>query len=145
MPFHLWLKKIDGKLGHREFFANQTSLFDAMPAVWKNLSVEDRHAVVRLIDGFYTSSKFDNVPIWTKSNVLELVKYAPLGDIGKLRSLYLATKIDSSVFVYDDKNLLTSDTATTLNANSREHGALPTSEPANQDTYKQPTIDNVCS
>jgi hypothetical protein len=145
MPFPLWLKKIDGKLGHREFFANRTSLFDAMPAVWKNLSVKDRHAVVRLIDGIYTSIKFDNVPIWTKSNILELVKYAPLGDIGKLRSSYLATKIYPSVFVYDDKNLLTSDEATTLNANSREHGELPTSEPTNQDTYKQPTIDNVCS
>ena len=37
IPFHLWLKKKDGKLGHRVFFANQSSLYDAMPAVWKNL------------------------------------------------------------------------------------------------------------
>jgi hypothetical protein len=146
MPFHLWLKKIDGKLGHREFFANRTSLFDAMPAVWKNLSVEDRHAVVGLIDGFYTSSKFENVPIWTKSNVLELAKYAPLGDIGKLRSSYLASKIDPSVFVYDDKNMLTSDEATTLkNADSSEREELLTSGQTNQDTRQQPTIDNVCS
>lgn len=98
---------------------------------------------------FYNSSTFEHVPIWTKSNVLELVKYAPLGDIGKLRSSYLASKIDPSVFVYDDKNMLTSDAATTLTANSIGHeDELPTSGPAtNQDirSQQQPTIDNLCS
>ena len=102
ISFDLWLQKIDGKLSHRKFFSNRTSLFDAMPAVWKKLSVEDRHAVVTLIDGFYASNEFQDVPIWTKGNVLQLVKYAPIGDVGKLRSSYLAAKIDPSVFVFDD-------------------------------------------
>ncbi|KAI2491962.1 hypothetical protein MHU86_22582 [Fragilaria crotonensis] len=102
ISFDLWLKKIDGKLSHHKFFSNRTSLFDAMPAVWKKLSVEDRHAVVTLIDGFYASNEFQDVPIWTKGNVLQLVKYVPIGDVGKLRSSYLAAKIDPSVFVHDD-------------------------------------------
>ena len=75
--------------------------------VWKKLSVEDRHAVVALIDGFHVSNELQSVPIWTKGNVLQLVKYAPIGDIGKLRSSFLAAKIDPSVFVYDDGGMPT--------------------------------------
>lgn len=33
---------------------------------------------------------------------MQLVKYVPIGDVGKLRSSYLAAKIDPSVFVHDD-------------------------------------------
>ena len=152
MPFHLWLKKIDGKLGHHEqFFSNRTSLFDAMPAVWKNLSVEDRHEVVNLIDGFYTSREFEDAPIWTKRNVMELVKYAPLGDIGKLRSSYLAAKIDPSVFVYND-GMLTPATAPTsdeaalpvmrVENNSDDHHCPPHQD---REQQQQPMIDHVCS
>ncbi len=53
VSFDVRLKKIDTKLSSGEFFALRTSLFDAMPAVWKNMSVEDRHAVVSVIDSFY--------------------------------------------------------------------------------------------
>ena len=53
VSFDVLLKKIDTKLSSGEFFALRTSLFDAMPAVWKNMSVEDRHAFVSVIDSFY--------------------------------------------------------------------------------------------
>ena len=47
VTFNIWLKKINRKLSSGEFFASRTSLFDAMPAVWKNtMAIEDRHAVV---------------------------------------------------------------------------------------------------
>ncbi|KAI2508458.1 hypothetical protein MHU86_5985 [Fragilaria crotonensis] len=38
VSFDVWLKKIDTKLSSGEFFASRTSLFDAMPAVWKNIN-----------------------------------------------------------------------------------------------------------
>ena len=39
VPFTVWLRKIDSKLSSGEFFASRTSLFGAMPAVWKNMTV----------------------------------------------------------------------------------------------------------
>ena len=104
VSFDDWLKKIDSKLSSGEFFASRTSLFDAMPAVWKNMSVQDRHDVVSVIDSFYRDKALDGKPIWTTSHVLRLVKYVPLGDVGKLRACYLAAKRDPSVFVFDDRS-----------------------------------------
>jgi hypothetical protein len=67
VSFDMWWKKRDGKLSDGKFFTkNRTSLFDAMPAVWKKLSVENRHAVVALIDGFHASNEFEEVPILRK-------------------------------------------------------------------------------
>ena len=102
VPFTVWLRKIDSKLSSGEFFASQTSLFDAMPAMWKNMTVEDRHDVVSMIDGFYKDTASDGKPVWTTINVLRLVKYVPLADVGKLRCCYLAAKRDPSLFVFDD-------------------------------------------
>ena len=150
MSFDLWLRKIDEKLTNRKFFTNRTSLFDAMPAVWKKLSVEDRHAVVALIDGFYASNEFQEVPIWTKGNVLQLVKYAPIGDVGKLRSSYLGAKIDPSVFVHDDGGML----ACAVQAPRVEGGAgvplatLPNdldTEEHHDPQCNQSKIDRVCT
>jgi hypothetical protein len=81
-----------------------SSLFDAMPAVSKNLSVQDRHAVMSVIDSFYKDKTLDGRPIWTTKNVLRLVEYVPLGDVEKLRCCYLAAKQEPSVFVFDDNS-----------------------------------------
>ena len=103
VSFDVLLKKIDTKLSSGEFFALRTSLFDAMPAVWKNMSVKDRYAVVSVIDSFFKYTAVNGKPrIWTTSNVLRLVKYVPLGDVGKLRCCYLAAMRDPSVSVIDD-------------------------------------------
>jgi hypothetical protein len=104
VTFDVWLKKIDSKLFSGEFFASRNSLFDAMPAVWKNLSVEDRHAVVSVIDRFYKDKALDGRPIWTTKNVLRLVEYVALDDVKKLLYCYLAAKQDPSVFVFDDNS-----------------------------------------
>ena len=102
LPFDAWLKKIDSALSGGEFFAARTSLFDAMPVMWKSMSVENRHAVVSIIDSFYKDTALEGQPVWTTHNVLRLVKYVPLADVGKLRCCYLAAKQDPSVFVIDD-------------------------------------------
>jgi hypothetical protein len=52
VPFDVWLKKIDSTLSGGEFFASRTSLFDAMPVMWKSMSVEDRHAVDQSLTAF---------------------------------------------------------------------------------------------
>ncbi|KAI2510833.1 hypothetical protein MHU86_3619 [Fragilaria crotonensis] len=146
MSFDLWLRKIDGKLTPRKFFSNRTSLFDAMPAVWKKLSVEDRHNVVALIDGFYSSSEFEDVPIWTKGNVLQLVKYVPIGDVGKLRSSYLAAKIDPSVFVYDDDMLtVQSRKDEEVSLTVPNCPAVEEEQEYPQEQHQQSKIDLVCS
>ena len=65
------------------------------------------------------------------------VSFAPRTSLPRLTYLYLYT--------IDDKNMLTSYEATTLNASSSEHEELPASGPTNHDTCHQPTIDNLCS
>ncbi|KAI2498520.1 hypothetical protein MHU86_15980 [Fragilaria crotonensis] len=106
VPFDVWLKKIDSTLSGGEFFASRTSLFDAMPVMWKSMSVEDRHAVVSIIDSFYNDTALEGQLVWTTQNVLRLVKYVPLADVGKLRCCYLAAKRDPSVFVIDNGGAL---------------------------------------
>ena len=65
---------------------------------------------------------------------MQLVKYAPIGDIGKLRSSYLAAKIDPSVFVYDDGGMPTAGVQPRLQDKEGGVGA-----------EDQPKIDNVCT
>jgi hypothetical protein len=36
---------------------NRVGLFDAMPMFWKQMSGENRHAVVAIIDGIMTQAK----------------------------------------------------------------------------------------
>jgi predicted GTPase len=56
VPFNKWIKILDEHsilvLGEK-FFEKRMSLFDAMPACWVNLSVEDHHAVMLIIKGAY--------------------------------------------------------------------------------------------
>lgn len=72
-----WIRKIQAHLVSSEkFFKNRTSLYDAMPNLWRNMPVKDRKAVVELIDGFYEEAK--NTPFeegkawtaWTTDNIL---------------------------------------------------------------------------
>ena len=106
-----------------------------------------------LIDGFHVSNEFQRVPIWTKGNVLQLVKYAPIGDIGKLRSSYLAAKIDPSVFVYDDGGMPTAGVQPRLQDKEGGVGAklatnvsgMLDTEPQQECAEDQSKIDNVCT
>jgi len=63
---------------------------------------EDRHAVVSLIKRFYEQAKGDEL-VWTKSNILQLVKYVKLDDIYKMRACYFASKIDPQVLCLQEE------------------------------------------
>jgi hypothetical protein len=104
LPFADWLKKLDSKgiLLSGEHFFQRKNLYDAMPAVWKKLSVEDRHSVIGIIKRVYEAAEEKNEPLlWKTSDVKELAKYVALDDIYKLRACYLTSKIDPGVIVGD--------------------------------------------
>jgi hypothetical protein len=97
-------KKIESKLiTGEQFFKNRVGLFDAMPSFWKQMTCENRHAIVGMIDGFYQCAANQNGETnsspWTMDNICKLVQYVALDDIYQLRGCYLTTKIDPSVFV----------------------------------------------
>jgi len=100
VPFDEWLRILDrrGILTEESeaFFTRRMSLYDAMPAVWKGLSPDERRSIMRLIDGIYSSSTVEGA-VWSQKNVLDLAKYVPLNQVFKLRACYFAAKKDSSV------------------------------------------------
>ncbi len=102
VDFEQWCKRIESKLATGErFFVNCFGLFDAMPAFWKQMSSENRHAVVAIIDGIMTHAKTneENIYPWRIINVLELLKYVALDDLQQLRGCDHTCTIDPSVFV----------------------------------------------
>ncbi len=100
IPIDEWLKKIDAKIqtGERFFKERDNNLFDAMPAVWRNLSVESRHAVVSTIDDFIGNTPKGKMA-WSTANSRKLMKYCSLNDIPKMRASYMMAKIDPEVIV----------------------------------------------
>ena len=100
IPIDEWLKKIDAKIqtGERFFKERDNNLFDAMPAVWRNLSVESRHAVVSTIDDFIGNTP-EGKTAWSAENSRKLMKYCSLDDIPKMRASYMMAKIDPGVVV----------------------------------------------
>jgi hypothetical protein len=84
VDFEQYCKKIESKLATGErFFVNCVGLFHAMPAFWKQVSCENWHAVVAIIDGIMMQAKTnkDNLSPWRITNVLELLKYVALDDM----------------------------------------------------------------
>ena len=100
IPFDDWVKKIDATLqgGERFFHDNKQSMFDAMPVLWKNMTVEVRHKVVCTIDCFYRDSPENP---WEEANIQKLLEFVPLAEVSKLHTLYMVAKRDPSVFVPD--------------------------------------------
>ena len=126
MSFDKWIKKIDSKLvtGEQFFKKENKGLYDATPACWKRLSVEERHDIVSIIDRAHDTAPTD-APVWTKANVLRLVKYVPLKDVFKLRGCHLAVKRDPSVMiggsddVEDDNSLDAASTEATAHCQEK--------------------------
>jgi len=81
--FKEWIKRLDdrGVLSSGEkFFTKRTSLFDAMPACWVNMSVEHRHEVLTIIKGVYETAALCDAKVdWTKGTVVGLARYVKLG------------------------------------------------------------------
>jgi hypothetical protein len=98
MNFNDWLKKIDSQIMTGEkFFKGRTSLYDAMPTLWRNMSVHERLELIEMIDGF-KEKETSTEGIWEKKeNILDLLKYAPLDQIPRLRACYLTAKQDPAV------------------------------------------------
>jgi hypothetical protein len=99
-PFRDWCIKIEGDLNTGDtFFKDRPSLFDAMPAVWKNMKTEDRRVICDIIDSFYNSTAVVGPTIrpWCVDNVKKLVPYVKLDDVVAVRASYFAWKEDPNV------------------------------------------------
>ena len=49
--FDVWIRKLDdrGFLSAKKFLKKRTNLYDAMPACWKKLDVDQRQAVMGIV------------------------------------------------------------------------------------------------
>jgi len=103
LPFDEFIKQLDQRgvlISGEKFFLKRTSLMDAMPACWINLSVERRHSVLSIIKGIYERATANEEPVkWTKEDVLRLTAYVKMDEVYKLRACYLVAKKDPSVIV----------------------------------------------
>ena len=116
VPFDEWIKILDtrGFLSAERYFTKRTSLYDAMPACWKRLSVEHRHGVLSTIRNIYATTS-ENEKVWTKVNVVRLAKYVKMDDVFKLRACYFAAKRDASVIIRESEETTTEDTSDVSN------------------------------
>ena len=62
-------------------------MIKAMPTLWKEMTIERRHELVNTMDAFQLKG---SPRLWTKENVLALMKFDPLNSVSKLRTCYLA-------------------------------------------------------
>ncbi len=91
-----WTRHIDEKIntGDHFFTANNNSLFEAMPAFWKKLTVEAHHECIQLIDSFHEQALPGDSP-WTKENAKQLIKFTSLDHIIHLCACHLVAKQDA--------------------------------------------------
>ncbi|GFH45620.1 hypothetical protein CTEN210_02094 [Chaetoceros tenuissimus] len=101
-----WLKKLDekGVLAGEKFFEKRTTLYDAMPAVWKDLAIQERQKILKIIKDAYDTAPAD-AEVWTKARVIQLAKYVPLSEIHKLRACYFAAEKDPSVVTREKEEI----------------------------------------
>ena len=91
-----WLRRIDSQVAVGErFFKSETSgMFKSMPALWKDMTTERRQALMNTMDAFQSKG---GPRVWTKENMLALMKFAPLDYVSKLHTCYLADVIHLSL------------------------------------------------
>ena len=63
------------------FFKDRDSLYDAMPAAWKNMSEENRRASFEAIESFYANSKEGGDGVWNETNLRHLVQYIAIDEL----------------------------------------------------------------
>jgi hypothetical protein len=92
-----WIKRIDDQIQTGErFFKGRSSLYDAMPQMWRNMDIDMRHQLMTLIDGFYANATATKSP-WCPDNIWQLVEFVPLDKVERLRACYLTAKRDPVV------------------------------------------------
>ena len=103
VPFDKWRKRIGSHLACGEAAytrKNIKSLSDAMPALWKNLSVQNRHRVISIIDKMNSDALKTQSNAWLqKTNLMKLSKFVKLDDVYKLRACHAIAKQDPDVIV----------------------------------------------
>ena len=67
-----------------------------MPYCWNKLTLDNRQELIQIVDYVYKSVPA-NKKVWTKVNVLKLVKYVKLGEVFILRACYMTAKKDANV------------------------------------------------
>jgi len=100
MPFVDWIKKLeaDGVMASgKQFYGDETYLYDAMPAFWKRMKPDQREDLIQHIDTMLRKHHEANESPWNKDNIQGLVKFLPLEDIAKARACYYAAKKDDRV------------------------------------------------
>lgn len=115
VDFDAWIERLESKsilMSDELFYADGRTLYDAMPAVWKNLPVEDRHAILGIIDKAHSTG----TKVWTKEIIVKLAKYVKLEDVVKLRACHMASKQDPGVIVRIESNV--SENQPTVNAST---------------------------
>jgi len=79
MSFEEWIKELNDRgvlVSGEKFYAKRTSLFDAMPACWTKLSVEQRHDVLSIIKQVYEVAELcGDKPNWPKTTVVALARF----------------------------------------------------------------------
>ena len=104
IPFTDWLKKHEASVSAADrFFESRISLFDAMPAMWKNLSEIQRREISELVDSMETIVVIDpnTGPLWSIDNVRSVMRlgYIAYDDMHKLRACLVVAKEDPTVFL----------------------------------------------
>jgi len=106
VSFEEWIKLLSDcgvLLSGEKFYTKQTLLFDAMPACWTKLSVEERHEAITICKNVYDLAELvGKKPEWAKEVVVGLAQFVKLEDVYKLRACHFISKIDPSVIVHDD-------------------------------------------
>jgi len=74
LGFEGWIRKLGRRgviLSGEKFHTKRTSPFDAMPACWVKLSVEQRHEVLAIIQSVYNLAEMcEDKPEWSKKQLL---------------------------------------------------------------------------
>jgi hypothetical protein len=105
VPIDECLKHIDSKLQTCKSFFKELNneLFNAMPAVWRNLPLKHCHKVVSIFDEFIAFTPTGD-SAWCSQNVWKLLRSCPLDDVPNLRASYMMSQIDPGVIVGTDSS-----------------------------------------
>ena len=94
MTFSDWIKKISpaAKTGETAYFRNhEGSYYDAIPPVWKNISIPVQREVICIIDRCFREAPPSKYPR-TKENVLSLVRFLDLDKIPRIKIFHMLAK-----------------------------------------------------
>ena len=84
---------------------NNSSLYDAMPALWKNLTIEERNSIIVTIDKAFSTLDEGDTPWNSKDFLLSLSQFVELKNVPKLQVCHQVAKRDPAVITEQRFNL----------------------------------------